>query len=260
MTTNGESTTAAGDETREDDVVSSLPIEVAQTQTKPNDDAASVSDPEPEVEAAVRASKDAIAADGDDEDEDEDPLPLPEDGQVLSPGDYLVELETILPCKREWLVEGFRQIGFSEVLLDQHPAPREKTALVREHCLIGRLTRPVRIKNQSDARWLCARRLKLNVLADLRGKIVPYALVPGKTYECRFLSRMKSQPTREMVEADLDEMGWDVLKLSALRRDIRVEGRDKTSVTLWFGILVWEETESYITEEDPFYFDDVVEI
>lgn len=243
MTTNGESGSQVTTTQQEDD---SSAVQPQALMNKADEPPVSATKEDASLHAETAANP--------------DPDPLPEDGDVLAPGDYLVELETILPCKKENLVEGFRRMGFSEVLLDQHPLPQPKSALVREHCLIGRLARPIRIKNQSDARWLCARRLKLNVLTELRGKLVPYSLVPEKTYECRFLSRMKSQPTREMVEADLDEMGWDILKLTALRRDMRVEGREKTSVTLWFGVLVWDGAESYVTEEDPFYFDDLVEI
>lgn len=185
----------------------------------------------------------------------------PRDGDVLEAGDYLIELETQKACPREILTEGFRRMGFSEVLVDQS-APASKDAfrkpLVREHRLVGRLTNPITTHQQrSNVRLTYARRLQTDILSELKLKFVDHPLTSGKIYESRFLSRMRSQPTRPMVEADLKEMGWEVLKLSALRRDMRIPGRDNASVTLWFAVLRWSEVDSYVSEDDPFYFEDV---
>ena len=186
---------------------------------------------------------------------------VPEEGDLLEPGDYLVELETIRALPREIMAEGFRRHGFAEVRADLSIRPHEKRSLVHEHRFLGRLARPIRVRNQDDARWTYARKLKMDALAtDLRFKLTPFSLVPGKLYECRFLSRMRTQPTRAMVENDLSEMGWDSLHLSALRSDTKIPGRTNASVTLWFGIMIWDGPESMVSEDDPFYFEDVVEV
>lgn len=184
----------------------------------------------------------------------------PEDGDHLEPGDYLIELETIRPCAKEVLVEGFRRIGFQEVLLDQNPPAPKPRALIRDHRFVGRLIRPVVVKQLPDATWTYARRLKTNVLGELRLKQSAQELVRGRVYEARFITRMRSQPTRAMVDSDLIEMGFHPLKLSALRRDMRIPSRPGASVTLWFAILVWEAADSCPTEDDPFYFEDLIEV
>lgn len=184
---------------------------------------------------------------------------VPQDGDVLEPGEHLIELETVRILPREVLTEGMRRIGFGEVLIDQSEPPQGRSALVRHHRLVGRLDRAVTIANRDDTRWTYARHLKTpNVTTPpTRLKIEAFDLHPGRVYEARFISRMRSQPTRDMVDHDLREMGWEVLKLAALRRDVRDPKRPNVSKTVWFGILFWDSPESLITEDEPFVFEDV---
>lgn len=192
--------------------------------------------------------------------EEEEDL-TPEEGDVLQAGDHLIELEIERACPREVLADGLRRMGFSEVLLDQS-APSVPSApsrsRVREQRFVGRLARSISVHQLAEARWTYARRLRTDILSELKLKFTDHPLSSGKIYEARFLSRMRSQPTRPMVEIDLHEMGWDVLKLSALRRDMRIPGRASASVTLWFAVLRWVGADSYVSEDDPFYFEDVI--
>lgn len=180
----------------------------------------------------------------------------PRDGDILQAGDHFIELET-RPYPQEMLVEGLRRRGFTEILLDQNPEQIARKTLARKQRFLGRLSRPIIVHQQPRDRWTYVRRLNTNVWSNPKLKFCDYQLIKNHLYETRFLSRMRSTPTRPMVEDDLDQMGWDVLHLSALRRDMRIPGRDTTSVTLWFAILRWDEADSYVSEDDPFYFEDV---
>lgn len=184
----------------------------------------------------------------------------------VEPGDYLLELQANARCSAETLRNGMMRLGFSEVLVDASaPAFRPQRAAKENDDrsilrFVGRLGVPLLLQKTEHLAWTGARKLSIDVLAELRLKVEPFALEPERLYEVRFLSRMRSQPTRELVVESLAEMGWETEKLSALRRDMRIPGRSGASVTLWFGLLRWTGPMSYITEDDPFYFEDVLAV
>ena len=232
--------------------------------TDKSSQAAPVGDPPGLEEISTQAWPEEIEPEGEYEEGDyeEDALP-PEDGAVLEAGDTLIELETRRPFPREILTEGFRRLGCTEILHDQSPLSTFRDPRApRIHRFVARIARPMKVQQRVDVnvRWAYARKLQTDVLAELKHplKFEAHQLTEGKIYEARFFSRMRTAPTRTMVEKDLDNMGWEVLHLFALRPDTRIPGRDNASVTLWFGILRWEEVDSPVSEDDPFFFEQVI--
>ena len=233
--------------------------------TDKSSQAAPVGDPPSLEKISTQAwPDDVVEPEGEYEEGDyeEDNLP-PEDGHVLEAGDYLIELATRRLFPREVLTEGFRRLGCVEILHDQSPLSTFRDPRAPQvHRFIARVQKPFAIRQRADVnvQWIYARKLATDVLAELKHplKFEAHQLTEGKIYEARFFSRMRAQPTRPMVEKDLDEMGWEVLHLAALRPDTRIPGRDNASVTLWFGILRWEEVDSPISEDDPFFFEQVI--
>jgi len=193
---------------------------------------------------------------------------VPEDGTVLEPGDHLVELELLRPCAPEVMEEGLARMGWSEVLLDlsvkkppkgQEHAPWDlDDAGGTRFRFVGRLEAPIRIRQHEQIRWLYAHRVSFDPLGDLKLTLVTHPLESGRAYEIRFLSRLRAQPTRADVSAALALMGWEAIQLTAMKKDMRLPKRPGASVTLWLGIARWAAPMSYITAEDPFYFEDVV--
>jgi hypothetical protein len=205
-------------------------------------------------------AEDIDRAEEGDEDFDEEDLPKPIEGSILEPGDYFLELE--VNARRETVAEALRRSGFVEIIPDQHPRVIKTTEAqrTRRHHFIGRLVKKLRVRNLADSsgQWLYAKLLHVNVFSDLRLKTIAFLLKAGKIYETRFISRMRTNPTRDMVERDLHELGFKVLHLSALQRDMRLPSRENSSVTLWFGVLLWDAQDSVITGKEDFYFEDML--
>lgn len=211
-------------------------------------------------EAAVEAPPEEPALDDDEELDDE----TPQDGDILEPGLHLIELATRVPCRREILLEGMKRIGFDGILADQSRARTEQSFAIREHRFIANLTRSVTIHQREAMTWTYARRLTMQNIGrdvrDYRLKLEAFSLEPGVLYEALFMSRERTQPSRTVVEDHLSTMGFATLQLTAVQRDARITGRQQTSVTIWFGLLEWDSTASIVTEEDPFYFEELIPI
>lgn len=126
---------------------------------------------------------------------------------------------------------------------------------------VGQLTAPLRLQNQSGlSRWLYVHRLTIDPFDALKLQLVPYPLMQGSTYELKFFSRLRSQPTKRAVCEGLAAMGFQPLKLAALRRNMRMPGRQGASVTLWCGIGKWTGPDSLVVADDPFFFETIQEI
>lgn len=126
---------------------------------------------------------------------------------------------------------------------------------------VGHLDAPLRLTNQPGlTRWLYVQPINVEPFDMLRLQLVPYPLEHGKTYEMKFLSRMRSQPTRRAVCEGLMAMGFRPLKLAALKKNMRMPGRSGASVTLWYGVGRWEKPDSVVVADDPFYFEDLKEL
>lgn len=109
-------------------------------------------------------------------------------------------------------------------------------------------------------RWLFVKRLGVPTFTDLSLAYKPHPLVHGHVYEMRFLSRAKSEATKEAVKKGLGAMGFLPMKLFALKRNMRMPGRPGASLTLWYGIAQWGNVDSLVVGDDPFFFEDVREV
>ena len=219
--------------------------------------------PEPEVIDPVVADASAPA------EPPSAPDQTPQEGDPLDPGDYLVEVASSTPMRREILSAGLQRAGFSEVWHDQSRARGDAAFAVREHRFVGRLTRPIQVHHQPRIRWTFVRQLATDALCevkDLRHRHVAFDLVPHMVYEAVFLSSpppptLRGIPLRQVVEQTLNEMGFIPHKLAALRRDVpTAPGPKGQTVTLWFGFLEWDGPQGITTDEDPFYFEHLTQL
>lgn len=126
--------------------------------------------------------------------------------------------------------------------------------------ILARLDRPIALNDTPYMRWLFVKALSVPLLsADLAFQSNPHPLKPGRLYEIRFLSRAKSNPTRDSVKQSLTDMGFQPLKLLAIKRNMKLPNRP-ASLTLWYGMAVWNRADSVIVHDDPFFFETVKEI
>jgi hypothetical protein len=140
------------------------------------------------------------------------------------------------------------------------------SSLVGSSLFLGQLTRPIALRQTESVAWSFAHPIKgWDPYADVRRYTVRYfRLMTGVTYEIRFLVRTRpQQSSREKVEEYLRGMagasgGFVPMRLAALKKNMRMPGRSAADVTLWIGLALWTGPKSYITGEDPFYFEDVV--
>ncbi len=125
--------------------------------------------------------------------------------------------------------------------------------------VLARLDRPIALDDRPGMRWLFVKALSIPFLSDLVFQAHPHALKQGALYEIRFLSRAKSNRTRDSVKQELTNMGWKPIKLSAIKRNMTLPRRP-ASLTLWYGMAVWNHADSVIVNDDPFFFETVKEI
>lgn len=115
--------------------------------------------------------------------------------------------------------------------------------------------------------WVAAERVRLDVRANLseEARLEPHDLAPGGVYEVRFLSRMRSETAGKraaVLKSLCETMGFDVLTLTSLKRDMRMPGRPNASDELWYAIVRWPTGRgaSVLTIDDPFFFYDVLHV
>ncbi len=125
--------------------------------------------------------------------------------------------------------------------------------------VLARLDRPIALDDRPGMRWLFVKALSIPFLSDLVFQANPHTLRQGALYELRFLSRAKSNRTRDSVKQELVDMGWKPVKLSAIKRNMTLPRRP-ASLTLWYGMAVWNHADSVIVNDDPFFFETVKEI
>lgn len=159
------------------------------------------------------------------------------------------------------------RLGFSEVRVDTGPRQAAISGTVR---FVGRLRTPLSLRDTGVIRWTNARRLAIDLFAPLRGTLEPFDLLPEHLYETRFLSRpvrrkdasrheKTTDPERAVIVEKLATAGWETLSLSVVERDMRIAARPDNELTMWFGLLRWTGPESFITDDEPFAFEDVTE-
>lgn len=125
--------------------------------------------------------------------------------------------------------------------------------------VITALTRTLQIRSLPDVEWLYVRRLAIDPFKPPAWQTHPWPLEAARVYEFRMFSRDQSAPRREDVKALLGHMGFAPMKLSLLKRNIRLPGRP-TSLSLWYGMGQWLHPRSIVTIDDPFYFEEVREV
>lgn len=196
-------------------------------------------------------------------------LPALGDGATLTAGDYLLELELGARTPIAALLAGLERLGLHRAALDTPPRASHVDARIQ---VTGRLLQPLIVRNIPRLRWVAARRLNVNLGAPLRGTLDPVTLLSEQVYETRFLTRMvrKSDlelyantprdPLHLLVTDKLAEGGWETIALSLLHDDVRAKNLPYASMTLWFGLLRWTGPESFVTDDGPINFEDVIAI
>lgn len=125
--------------------------------------------------------------------------------------------------------------------------------------ILARLDRPIALDDRPGMRWLFVKALSFPFLSDLSYQSNPHTLRQGSLYELRFLSRAKSNPNRDSVKQSLTDMGFRPIKLLSFKRNMKLPRRG-ASLTLWYGMAVWDRADSVIVHDDPFFFETVKEI
>jgi len=185
-----------------------------------------------------------------------------EPSRFLSTGTHLVEVVFERPLLRSTLEKALLQMGFGASSVDESVRLQGgQIAAGTSVLFIGKLSRPLRLVDTSDVRWIGSRDLVTDPFAPLRYDLTPYVIDEGRSYEIRFIARMKAHPGRKEVEDVLRAMhGFEVDKLMALQKDTRIPECPGTSVTVWFGIARWFGPRSPVNMDDPVSFEEVKEM
>ena len=178
------------------------------------------------------------------------------EGTVLEPGYHIFEVATAVPCKQDMLIVGLSRLGLASIRLDQSRARSAAQLPVREHRFLANVTKRLGLHQHGAMRWLFAHALDTDVTHEVKSasQLEAFNLERGTLYEALFLSRERSQPTRQIVEEHLNDMGFIIESMSCMQRDMRFDDRPGVSLALWFGLLEWDAPPSVVTEDDPFYF------
>lgn len=185
--------------------------------------------------------------------------------QLLEPGDYFCEVELARPVSETTFTSATDKMGFEEVLIGEirkNATPEDSTTVT----FIGRLGEHLGLIDTPNVRWNLAHRIQspwakssFDSFANLSLKVGFQSLETHQLYEIRFVARMKSEPTLKEVDAELEKMGWyKGSKLCLLKKDTRLPGRPNAACAIWYGLARWRRNHSYITEQDPFYFEDAI--
>lgn len=181
--------------------------------------------------------------------------------RTLTPGSWLVSLWTARPLPPEAsLVAALYAAGFDDAIFDQRPegptevrAPEDFSSSVQ---FVATLHRTIVLTDTELARW-DATPIGIDVRAPLRQHIEPFVLESGQTYELRWSSRLR-QASRLASMGALETVGFQPLKLHALKKNIRLAGMPSASITLWYGIATWTGSKGFIISSDPLFFEDVL--
>lgn len=209
-----------------------------------------------------------------------------ESSTILFAGYHLLEIEFKRPVSEDILQRALLSMGFENSIVDQSiikqtpiidiDAPKPIIELWRKwnewgtpgynsdaqirYRFISELKNPIQIQNTNHINWIYQHQLSLNPFEDLEERFNPYELKSKKIYDIKFLARMRSQPTRIAICETLALMGFKPIKILALKRNMRIPGRPNTSITRWFALAQWDGPASYISSEDPLYFENVKEV
>lgn len=180
---------------------------------------------------------------------------------VLQPGQYLVELETLegRSVGADALVLGLSRMGWSKVCLDASLTVKEDAELQHVR-FVGELESLLVPVDTPFLRWVRITRSEaVDVFGELEYRLKPIEVETGRLYELLFIARTKSHRTKDDVLKALADMGFQVDVLSLLKRDMRVPGYPGASAGLWFGLAFWRGPEGYVNADDAFVFEAVEE-
>ncbi len=180
---------------------------------------------------------------------------------TLLPGVYMVDVSFARPVVPDVLLQGLADMGWSAVALDQSSLPED--LLPFDLRFVGRLERAIVAQDTPLVRWNQIAPLPFDPLrevGDLRLKLYPFRLITGHTYAVHLMSRSKAQNGRAAVLETLAREGFEPELLSETRRNTRLPKRPNTSVSFWAAVARWTRPHSYVNSEDPFYFEDVVDV
>ena len=210
----------------------------------------------------------------------------PEFGHLLEPGSHLLEIafSEAREASLDVICDGLERVGFADFIFDVaaqdvaadwgSEGARSGEQLGQRVRLIARLTRTLRLIDVGDVRWLYARRLTIDpFLEPTVTEVENHALVTGALYELRFTTRLppKAQPRRAYACDLLRAMGpvdattklgrgFAAEKLTLLKKNMRFRGQSGAQGTRWIAIARWTGPHAYVTDNDPIFFEDVVQL
>jgi hypothetical protein len=152
-------------------------------------------------------------------------------------------------------------MGWTSVALDQGSLPPVPAPF--DLRFVGRLAHPILVQDTPLVRWNHVAPLPFDPLKDLsemRLKVYPFRLLQGHDYAIHIMSRDKAHKNRDAVLSTLASEGFEMSIFSETRRNTRVPKKPNTSVSFWVGVGQWTKAHAMVTSEDPFFFEDVVEV
>lgn len=214
-------------------------------------------------------------------------LVLPREALVVPKGPCLIEAELPGPVSDERFLQGVSK-RFQQVVLDEsvrRPSRADRIHLVEpsddpewgdpftektptlklqpagsrtRFRFIAVAPRAYELADQgSGLRWIFSVPIGLDPYAPLKYQEAYHPLETDRVHELRLLSRMKNAATRKSTTELLEGMGFKILKLALLKRNMRLPGREGADYALWYAVAVWTGPNSYTTGADSFLFEDV---
>jgi hypothetical protein len=200
--------------------------------------------------------------------------------KMVEPGDYFFEVELRGPVSEPTFTRMTDMIGFTEVVVGDIKLPMgcklaqasidgkkqyELFEGVTSISFIGRLEKAIGLIDTPKVSWKFVHKIlspwakgKFDSFTNITQKVGFQQLATSRSYEIRFVARMKSEPTPQEVATQLKEMGWKDIRICLLKKDIRLQDRPRAQCSLWYGVATWRKNFSYITDQDPFFFEDAI--
>lgn len=186
-------------------------------------------------------------------------------GTRLEPGTYLLQLSLTRPISRDKFIAGLTKMGLSKIIVDDEEAWGHPSASVAFIAVVERAIQTSHascfVCGEVHVRLSFAHICQSSLFEDLTCELHPYELIEGGIYELRFLTRRRSHPKKEDVLRFLGLMGWGLRSpLCVIKRNMHIKGKPNTEFAQYHVFAKWLQPSSYITAEEPFYFEDVLPV